>query len=63
MKAIARHWVKYGGAWRQTGETFEINKADAEEMRKFADVIPDEAQEQEQTVRRGRKRKTEADGT
>lgn len=65
MKAKAKHWINYNGVWRVAGEEFEIDKADAEEMKQYADVtddeLPEHAQEAEQPepVKRGRKRKTD----
>ena len=65
MKAKAKHWVNYNGVWHPAGEEFPIDKADAESMKRYAEVTEDEpvteAQEPEQSepVRRGRKRKTE----
>ena len=50
------------------GETFEIDKADAEEMKLYAELIEDEepvadtqADEPKEAVRRGRKRKAETE--
>ena len=69
MKAKARHWVKYNGAWHRAGESFVIDAKDAEEMKHFAEVtdggpdVTEDAEEEtaaeEAPVRRGRKRRTE----
>ena len=69
MKAKARHWVNYGGNWHPAGEVFDIDPADAELVRQYADVnepakAPDEDPEPdrpgtEEPAKRGRKRKTE----
>lgn len=62
MKAKAKHWIKYNGVWHGAGEAFEIDSADAEEMKRMCEVTEDAEQpvtEPEEPVRRGRKRKTE----
>lgn len=38
MKATAKHWVKYDGAWHGKGEVFQIRSEDAEEMRQYAEI-------------------------
>ena len=72
MKAVAKHWVNYNGDWHPAGEAFDIDPADAEEMKQYAEILPEEAapEEPKETAhderaveepaqRRGRKRKTE----
>ena len=63
MKAKANHWVKYNGEWHGKGEVFSIDKADAEEMKQYAELMEDETPEPEQRepAKRGRKRKAEAE--
>lgn len=62
MKAKAKHWVNYNGVWHMTGEEFQIDNADAAEMKLYADLVeenePEKCETQEQ-AKRGRKRKTD----
>ena len=63
MKAKSKHWVNYNGVWHGTGEVFDIEDKDAEEMKRYAEVSggsPDvtEAPEEE-PARRVRKRRAE----
>lgn len=64
MKAKAKHWVNYGGQWHPAGEVFDIDPADAGEVRLYADVEePEEEPEAEhpgteEPAKRVRKRKT-----
>lgn len=68
MKAIAKHWVNYNGVWYMTGAEFEINDADAAEMKQYAKLICNDEQpvnetnsdEPKEPAKRGRKRKAEA---
>lgn len=68
MKAKAKHWVNYNGVWHMTGEVFNIDPADVDEMKLYADVMGDalatNETEQEELIseepaKRGRKRKAE----
>lgn len=69
MKVKAKHWVKYGGQWHRAGEVFDIEPADAGQMKLYAEMTepdkePDEAPEPEHSgteepAKRGRKRKAE----
>lgn len=60
MKAKAANWIKYNGEWHKPGEAFEIDNADAEEMKRIAEVIEDApVAEPEEPAKRGRKRKEE----
>lgn len=62
MKAKAKHWIKYNGKWHGAGEAFEIEDADAEEMKRTCEVIEDAEKpvtETEEPVKRTRKRKAE----
>ena len=64
MRAKAKHWVNYNGTWHMHGETFEIDKADAEEMKLYAELIDDDEQpadEPKEPAKRGRKRKAETE--
>lgn len=69
MKATAKHWVNYNGTWHMKGETFVIDKADAEEMKLYAELIDDDEQpvneqpseEPKEPAKRGRKRKAETE--
>ena len=70
MRATAKHWVNYNGTWHMQGETFEIDKADAEEMKLYAELIDDydeqpvnepTADEPKEPAKRGRKRKAETE--
>lgn len=65
MKATAKHWVNYNGAWHRTGETFDVRPEDAEQVKRFADIGKEPVQETapetvEEPVRRTRKRKADA---
>jgi len=66
--AKAKHCVNYNGQWHKTGETFSIDPKDAEEMKQYAEIIEENVskkaddtgeESQTETVKRGRKRKTE----
>ena len=69
MKAIAKHWVNYNGTWHPAGEAFDIESADAEQMKEYAQILPEEAEPDEPAqsapaadepaAKRGRKRKNE----
>lgn len=62
MKAIAKYWVNYNGAWHPQGDIFEIDAADAEEMKQHVELVEEEPHETDEApVKRGRKRKTEAE--
>lgn len=58
MVAKAKHWVNYNGEWHAAGETFEVEAADAESMKQYAE-IEEETNQQQEPAKRGRKRKTE----
>ena len=62
MKVKAKHWINYNGKWHMGGSEFDISDNDAPEMAPYVERVeqnvPRDAQE-EQPVRRGRKRKTE----
>ena len=69
MRAKAKHWVNYNATWHMQGETFEIDKADSEEMKLYAELIEDDeppadeppADEPKEPAKRGRKRKAETE--
>lgn len=64
MQAKARHWVNYNGVWHGKDEVFDIEPADAAEMKHFADLTetepkPETVEPAPEPVKRGRRRKTE----
>ena len=67
MIATAKHNVKYQGVWRRSGEKFHVDDIDAEMMAVHAalDDEPEPAEpeaeqaEEEQPVKRTRRRRTE----
>ena len=66
MKVRANHWLKHGGTWHKGGDVFDINPAEAAELRGMieiaeAPVLTTEPEApQEQPKRRGRRTKAEA---
>ena len=69
MKIKAKQWVKYHGEWHKAGDVFRIFEGDADMMKQYGEVIEEkedkqadvpEEPTQEEPVRKGRKRKTEA---
>ena len=67
MKVKAKHWLNHDGTWYRAGETFEISTSDAEALADSVEIseTPVRAAETEETEapkRRGRPRRTDADG-
>lgn len=44
MKCIPRYTVSYRGRWHDAGRAFEIDPADAEEMKKHGEVVGEPVQ-------------------
>lgn len=67
MLAKAKHNVKYDGEWRRAGEVFHVDEGDAEAMKAHVEILdetdpldePAEGGQQEEPVKRGRKRKAD----
>lgn len=55
MKFTPKHIVSYHGKFYAAGETFEVEPADAEELRQYGDVEPDKEPE-DVPPRRGKKK-------
>ena len=53
MKIKAKQWVNYQGVWYKAGDEFRIFKGDADEMKKYGEVIKeaeDKAEEKPEEV-------------
>ena len=38
MKAVAKHWLKYGGRWIAPGEAFEVSAEEAAGIAQYANL-------------------------
>lgn len=57
MKCIPRYTVSYRGRWHDAGRAFDIDPADAEEMKKHGEVTGEPVQEAAQDPKPAASRK------
>lgn len=67
MKVKAKHWLNHDGVWHSAGEIFEISTADAEALMDSVQIFETpvttvEVDETDVPKRRGRPKRTDADG-